>query len=1007
MKEIHITDFSDAVIQNADTEDIPLSAQTVLQNYRVVNGKLVKTQGMGVKLDTAFSVGTGVMTGLVTLTQSDLAFPPASGSGFAYVLAYVTVDYKLRLAVWNGSTEEWVDIGTGFTGTDLSSTHYYQSKAWNPVVQIDRILRFIPGADAKPDGTNHAVECWLGRIDRDFFDVLYEPTAAWYSYAGAITPPVITWTVSQLQGGPFNERGAHIPVTDMATSTITIVGDHTEAIQPGQYFLVGENSDADNNGYYLATAVALDSGNTVIAFNPTFKDVDNDAANDGWVELPAAGEKVYYKFTYIYDGVQESLFSDPVAVSLDRAAEMFPRLEFSFEQTTWNKRITGMNVYRSATRDGIYNKITTVDFLRKSGKVLGSANTGAFTGHSTVYIPDLLTYSFTNSTSYKIWLRLKTGAWTNIVFTGVSGANHDVFYESTRGFFFMNQDLWDAPWRLTNSGGTILASGTSGAFAGEKTVIVDTSTGEYNAAGGIFYFKHGAECTNASNKSATSVAATHSGGERTLITTGTTIHGLEAGDLVELYGFTDASGYNGVYLVVGVPSTTTFVIDAKFSADLTGYWRAAGAERVVLNNYRKAIHLYRGYKNCVYSEGWRLMKALDGVYYPTESGTTITYRLYDPGFALGAEHPLSGEVSIKVTGKFARVIGGRLWTLDPVLDLGDKNEVRPGWANYSQLYQYDVRPVSNVERFDDRDDGKSTGLDELDGHVAIAKKRAIHLIATKYYPAEPARWTRTHNINGIGNRAPRGMIAVEGSLYVCHSDGIYRLQPNNIADSDATPVQKMEITRNIHNVYNAQTLVQKALMVACFNEHRREIMWTFQYTISGTTYYKMWAFNIDEESWREIDTALEVSAMAVDEEGYPLAWDDLTTKVFSPGETDDDAQAAVRFKRIALDDEWPQIVRHLAVTYQCARAQKLQLFAEGNATAVYEEDLPAQLEPLPYRVSPRIRARRLDVAITEKYEGFLLVAPETSTPAESYLIAELEGDITPNTEIHKVSIYHD
>ncbi len=1004
MKEIHITDFSGGVIQNADIEDIPLNAQVILQNLRVVNGKLVKVNGMGVKLDAEFSVGTGHMTGMVTMLQGNLASPPASGTGFAYIIAYVTADNKLRLSVWNGSTGEWVDIGTGYTATDLSSTHYYQKKEWNPVVQIDRVLRFIPGADAKPDGTNHAVECWLGRIERVFFDGLYSPTATLYSYSGALAPPTLSWTISQMQGGTFNERGARIPITNMADNDITIVGDHTDAIQPGDYVLVDDNTVAANNGYYLATAVALVSGNTVITFNPAVKDVSDTGADNGWLELPSAGQKLYYKFSYLYDGIQESLLSEPVSISMDRATGMFPRLQFSFDRTAWNKRITGMNVYRSDTRNGLYRKVTAIDFLRKAGKVLGTANTGAYTGLSTIYIPDLRSYNFDSGTTYKIWLRnQKSGTWVSISFTGMSGTNKDVFSSTTRGVYFIGEDHWDVPWRLTTSGGTVILSGTSGAFAGEQTVIVDTDTGEFDAAGGVFYL----EAQLSANKGTTTAAATHSSGERTKITTAT-YHGFSPGDLVELYGFTDASGYNGIHRVVGVVDTTNIVIDAKFSEDLTGYWRAAGSERVILNNYRKAVHVAApGYKNSIYSEGWLMLKGVDGVYYPTISGDTITYRLYDPGFNEGAEHPLAGEVSIRVTGKFARVIGGRLWTLDPVLDLGNKNEVRPGWLNYSELYQYDVRPVSNIERLDDRDDGESTGIDELDGAVVVAKKRGLRLIQTKLYPAEPQRWTRTHNTNGLGNRAPRGMIAVDGMLYVCHSDGIYRVAPNNIADSDQTPLERMRISEPIGNIYNAQTLAQKARMIACFNEHRREIMWTFVYTVNGADCYKTWAFNIDSDRWREIETSLEVSAMTIDEEGYPLAFDDQTTKIFSPSQSDDDAQSSLRLKRIPLDDEWPKIVRYVTVTYKCARPIQLQIFVEGNATPVLTVDLPAQESALPYRVPIKTRARRLDVALTEKYEGFLLAEPIEEEETESFLIAELEGGTTPNTEIHKVSIYHD
>jgi len=58
-------------------------------------------------------------------------------------------------------------------------------------------------------------------------------------------------------------------------------------------------------------------------------------------------------------------------------------------------------------------------------------------------------------------------------------------------------------------------------------------------------------------------------GVDTTFTTGAA-HGLVVGDTVTLSGFGGDEGYNGIYLITTVPSTTTFDVTTPYTADLTG-----------------------------------------------------------------------------------------------------------------------------------------------------------------------------------------------------------------------------------------------------------------------------------------------------------------------------------------------------------------------------------------------------------------------------------------------------
>ncbi len=257
----------------------------------------------------------------------------------------------------------------------------------------------------------------------------------------------------------------------------------------------------------------------------------------------------------------------------------------------------------------------------------------------------------------------------------------------------------------------------------------------------------------------------------------------------------------------------------------------------------------------------------------TDGTTQADGVFFDTGLTDGAAHPLDGEVSVTINGKFARVISERLWQGNIVMDPGNTAEAHVDWASYSELGQYDVNPVSNVIRLTDREGGEITGIAEIFGMPVILKKQAIIAIDSKSNPSTPASWTIGESAHNIGNLAPKGYIEVAGSLYVCYIDGIYRISPNNLADTDSTPTERLKITGPIENVYLALSQSQKEAITVGFNPLYGEIVWTL-----GSAIY---AFDVDAESWREITTAVTPGIFAADENGNLIVYRDSDKKIYT------------------------------------------------------------------------------------------------------------------------------
>ena len=848
MAVIDLKDFQ-GVFTNADMEDVPVTALEELKNMRPVHGRLIKTNGFGVKINTDFSNTASYVTRNFVVYVADYLTSPADA--WVILIEIHSSTGQMKLHGWNGSG--WDDI-------TLFSTPYHKA-ATNPILQERGILRVLPG-NVGLLGANEAKGLWLGYIDRDYFDNNYDPSATQYPYPTEIVKPDVTFSLTQIQGGEF-------------TDTVK-----------------------------------------------------------------------YYKFSYMYDGIQESLLSDPIVVNFNLADNLFLVLEHTFDRTAQSKRITAMNVYRSDSLAGSYYKIHTIDYLRKSTELLQSAD-GGYCGTNTVYIPALADYTFVETDDYQIFLRTGAGSFAgneiqvrdDAGFADPVGTGNKIFHITTDTW--ASKDLWNVEWYLkkddagdSNFVKVFGQTGKNGAYAGENAAILTADTGLHTAAGGIL--------TLVDFKTAkTTEAATAEAGKSTKFTS--VGHALVTGDIVVMSGYSTNTLYNGTF-VVTKDDDNNFTVPAEFGSDEDGDWALIGDVRIIDDNVGFAVHLATRYgsdgnNRGDYNVAWSLLYPDKGLYIASISGDNITYKIYDKNLTGDTEHPLGLSPSIKVNGEFAKIINGRCFQGNVVLDPGgDHEETYDDILTYSELNQFDVTPVGNILIVSDSMGGPITGVNELFGDVVITKKHSIkRILNTKTYPNDPTKWIINESSHHIGNLADHGLIAVLGALYVCYVDGIYQLSPNNLAASDATPTERLRITDAIGNVYEGLTITEIPDITAEYDNINSEILFNFPFNAGD----EVWAYNVNTGSWRQHDTSVTLSLMTNDDNGYLLAYDTSDNKIYSAAEDEASLDISMITKTLRTANKRSVPVHEIIVRYKSDEALTLEVysdiaFTEGTVTKDYE-----------------------------------------------------------------------
>ena len=369
------------------------------------------------------------------------------------------------------------------------------------------------------------------------------------------------------------------------------------------------------------------------------------------------------------------------------------------------------------------------------------------------------------------------------------------------------------------------------------------------------------------------------------------------------------------------------------------------------NNNVKEVKIKEAYNNPTYeSDGFIPVLAQDIVY--SENLVNIAeFEVYNPisltlnadgnsqinildnGLTSLQEHPFESEDNITINGQYGKILKGRLFLGNIVLDPGDEAEDHSDWVSYSELDQFDIRPVSNIIPFEDLEGGGITGLSEMFGRLVVFKPQAIFVLDI-VNPADPTSWTRKESKINVGNVATEGLIEVHDSIFIVHNDGIYRVTANMIASATATPSQLEKITEDIDDIFNA--IDSKTAVKGIYDQSKNEII--YKWVRSSAS--EIWAYHIYRKTWRKISLSDNADIWAYSENSNPMAWDSTNKKILKF-----DVNSAVgtlwKSKRFRLDYDRKRLIRYATLRHTSNENITFKIYLDGSNSASFTHSVTA------------------------------------------------------------------
>jgi len=324
-----------------------------------------------------------------------------------------------------------------------------------------------------------------------------------------------------------------------------------------------------------------------------------------------------------------------------------------------------------------------------------------------------------------------------------------------------------------------------------------------------------------------------------------------------------------------------------------------------------------------------------GMAFQVVSGTNVRvvcqdYRLEDLG-----ESSIQSVYSNRINAQHSVKLKGRLFMGDLFLNPEDKQEERPDWIAYSELNQYDVRPVSNVITLDDREGGAVTGLAILFGRLVIFKPQAIFIMNVPD-PADPNSWTITESKHSIGNIAPEGVVEIHDSVYYVFHDGIYALTSNMVADSTATPSIMDKISLPIEDQFNLAN--SKKDIKGIYNQKDSEVLYTWE-TGSPATQV-VWAYHVVLKTWRKAETSTNLDILTYGENSYPITWDNTDTDI-KKFDVDEAVGTVWKSKRFRLDLDQKKLIRYGMVKFTGTDTLTVNIYLDGSGSVSFTKSITA------------------------------------------------------------------
>lgn len=385
--------------------------------------------------------------------------------------------------------------------------------------------------------------------------------------------------------------------------------------------------------------------------------------------------------------------------------------------------------------------------------------------------------------------------------------------------------------------------------------------------------------------------------------------------------------------------------------------------RVIDSNYKKAIRYGTAVSGFTSTADWQIMQVSKGLYYFEESGTDINIYFFDTKITEGSIYPLLNSPSIKVNAEQALYHLNRFWqfgrlVLDP--GGGGENEEHDDWLTYSELYQPDVNPVSNVKRIADLTGGEGTGIATTFGSILLLKQNSVHKMLIDDI-TDPTTWKLLDSTFKRGCIAKKGYIQVGHVVYFCASDGIYKLDVNFQAAVDETPLIHNRISEPINNVYLALNDISEKPYITCgYDKIETEII--FRLTSS-----QIYAYNVTTDAWRVIDSTKTFDIFAEDQNGNLIVFNESDDKLYSIAESEAvGCKIVSKVWDIAKDNgNRKAIVRHVAIKYKSATQLTVKLYCDDDSTAKATKTLAVSSVIIEKRLTVKYYCKTFKVEISD------------------------------------------
>jgi len=429
-----------------------------------------------------------------------------------------------------------------------------------------------------------------------------------------------------------------------------------------------------------------------------------------------------------------------------------------------------------------------------------------------------------------------------------------------------------------------------------------------------------------------------------------------------------ATGYGGIDTIINSD------FDFDRNDELVGYRALVGTNangnndssaqrRRIIHNVQKAVQVDTDFSDSYIGSNLKSYICDNYLWQKNTASGYVDLWFYDDGYLTeGSEHPIVDEVSIKVNGKFGRILNNRLYQYNVVLDPGGKNESQINGLTRSELNQYDVNPVSNLVVLPDREGGEGTGLAVCFGGLIAFKKRAIFRLIMNADTGDVAEIRESKYSEG--NLAPNGYVEVGDEVYYCSYSSINRLNPNIGAETEATPLIKDRITEPIKDVYMALSDSEKELIQANYDQLNNEIIYRFKNNL-------IYAYRIDTNEWRQIDSNIDVDIMGIDEVSNMMIFDDTNKKVYKISSDLTTGKESVAFNLKTKEfyvgnDEKKEVVRYFTIVYKSAVDLTLNMYVDNNySSAVFTTTIPASSVITQLRLAVRYWCGRFAIEILE------------------------------------------